>query len=118
MEDFSGVYDTDRDGNVLTGYTGFIATDLEIQQIKGASGPFLNFTTNAAMQQIVAPQDVAQIQRFCEKKKENSNDAAVSGSCARCEARDTTTSTITMSEKQIHLDLALKLVRHFNSPLF
>ena len=118
MEDFSGVYDTDRDGDVPSGYTGLVAADLEIQQLQGASGPFLKTTPNKLKQQIFAPQDVAQIRKFCNRTDKNNSDPAIDDYCARCRAHDTTTDSITLSEKQIHLDMALKLVRYLNSPLF
>ncbi|GAB7329970.1 hypothetical protein MBLNU13_g01668t2 [Cladosporium sp. NU13] len=101
MEDFSGVYDADRDGDVPTGYTGLVATELEIQPLRGASGPFLK--------KIVAPQDVAQIRKFCDKMDEKNKDPATDEYCARCKANDTTTDSITLSEKQFHLNMALKL---------
>ena len=118
MEDFSGVYDTDRDRDVPSGYTGLVAADLEIQQLQGASGPFLKTTPNKLKQQIVAPQDVAQIRKFCDKTDGNNRDTAIDEYCARCRAHDTTDNSITLSEKQVHLEMALKLVRHLNSPLF
>jgi hypothetical protein len=119
MDDFSGVYDEVRDGDVLTGYAGFDVTNLEIQQLLGASGPFLKITPNHAGQQIVAPQDIAQVRKFCDDKMdETGKDPAIDEYCARCRGHDTTTNSISLSEKQVHLDLALRLVRHLNSPLF
>lgn len=118
MEDSSGVYDTDRDGDVPSGYTGLIATDLEIQQLQGASRPILKTTPNKSKQQIVAPQDVAQIREFCNRTDKDNSDPAIDEYCARCRAHNTTTDSITLSEKQVHLNMALKLVRHLNSPLF
>jgi ankyrin repeat protein len=118
MEDFSGVYDAVRDGDVPVSYTGFVATDLEIEQLQDASGPFLKITQNTEMQHIVAPQDIAQIRNFCDKTNGNSKDPALDEYCVRCRAHDTTTNSLSLSEKQVHLDLALRLLRHLNSPLF
>jgi len=118
MEDFSGVYDAVRDGNVPVSYTGFAATDLEIEQLQDASVPFLRITPDTAVQHIVVPQDIAQIRKFCDKTGGNSKNPAVDEYCVRCKAHDTTTNSLSLSEKQIHLDLALRLLRHLNSPLF
>lgn len=118
LEDFSGVYDADRDGDVSNGYTGLIATELEVQQLQGASGPFLKITPNREKQQIVAPQDLTQIRKFCDKTGEIRKDSATDEYCTRCRAHDSTAHSVAMSEKQVQLDMALKLVRHLNSPLF
>jgi ankyrin repeat protein len=118
VESFSGVYDRHRNGDVLDGYAGFIATDLEMRQLQGASGPFLKIAPNMAKQQIVAPQDLVQIRKFCDHGNENTRQLAIDEHCARCRADAASVHTMELTEKQIHLDLALTLVRHMNNRTF
>lgn len=125
IEAFSGVYDGDRDGEVPDNYAetyGNRSTDLELQQLLGASGPFLKVTPNLAKDQIVILQDSAQIRKFCsnvDTDAENEAIAHVHMRCSRCKGSLQSIQSLgLMTEKQIHLVLALKLVRHLNNPLF
>jgi ankyrin repeat protein len=123
VEAFSGIYEAGRDGDVPDGYAeifGYQATELELQQLQGASGPFLKITTNIANEHIVAPQDYMQIQRFCDQTSEPDGFGEVHTHkhCARCKADLDSTHKLELAERQVHLDLALKLVRHLNNPLF
>jgi ankyrin repeat protein len=118
VESFSGVYDGLRTGDVLDGYSGVMATELELLQLQGASGPFLKIAPNAAKQQIVTCQDLAQIRKFCEHTDEGTGNPAADEHCARCQANTSSAPSLELNEKQIHLDLALTLVRHLNNPTF
>lgn len=125
IDAFSGVYDGDRDGDVPADYAetyGYRSTDLELQQLLGASGPFLKVTPNLAKDQIVVLQDSAQIRKFCSHADTDSESAAIAHGhthCARCKGSLQSTHSLgLMTKKQIHLDLALELVRHLNNPLF
>jgi ankyrin repeat protein len=124
IEAFSGVYEADRDGEVPDDYAekfGYTATELELKQLLDACGPFLKITTNLAHEHIVTPQDYVQIRQFCNQQDHKSEDieaARTQKHCAKCRATLDSTHQLELSERQVHLDLALKLVRHLNNPLF
>jgi ankyrin repeat protein len=123
VEAFSGIYEAGRDGDVPDGYAeifGYQATELELQQLQGASGPFLKITTNTANEHIVSPQDYTQIQKFCDQASKADALGAVHTHkhCARCKVNLDSEHKLELTERQVHLDLALKLVRHLNNPLF
>ena len=124
IEAFSGIYEAGRDGDVPNDYAeqfGYKATELELQQLHGASGPFLKITTNIANEHIVSPQDYVQIQKFCDQPNQEShglNTLHTHKHCARCKVSLDSTYRLELTERQVHLDLALKLVRHLNNPLF
>jgi hypothetical protein len=123
-EAFSGTYEAGRDGEVPNNYSvtlGYKATDLEVEQLSNASGPFLKFTTNSAQEHIVAPQDYVQIRHFCEQQDQKSDSletAHMHRHCEKCRADLDSTRQLELSERQVHLDLALKLVRHLNNPFY
>jgi ankyrin repeat protein len=127
VEAFSGTYEAGRDGNVPNNYSvtlGYKATELEEQQLFHASGPFLKVTVNSAKEQIVTPQDYVQIRQFCNPQDQKSDGLETANTHKHCEkcrtGLDSTRSTrqLELSERQVHLDLALKLVRHLNNPLY
>ena len=124
IEAFSGTYQAGRDGEVPNDYAfrlGYNATALELQQLLDASGPFLKFTINAAQENIVTPQDYVHIRQFCNQQDQESDGLGASNTdrhCKKCTADIDSTHRLKLTEKQVHLDLALELVRHLNSPLF
>jgi ankyrin repeat protein len=124
VEAFSGTYQAGRDGEVPSDYAlrlGYNATALELQQLRDASGPFLKFTINAAREDIVTPQDYVHIRKFCNQKDQESDGLeapSTDGLCEKCIADLGSTHRLKLTERQVHLDLALELVRHLNSPLF
>jgi ankyrin repeat protein len=123
MEAFSGVYEADRDDEVPDTYAqrfGYDATELELKQLLDASGPFLKITTNSAQQHIVSLQDYVQIRQFCDQpeRSDGLGEVHTHKHCAKCRASLDSTHKLNLTERQVHLDLALKLVRHLNSRFY
>ena len=124
IEAFSGVYEAGRDGDVPDDYAeqfGYRATELELQQLHGACGPFLKITANIANEHIVSPQDYVQIQKFCDRSSQKSDGFEALHAhkhCARCKMDLDSRHSLELTERQVHLGLALKLVKHLNNPLF
>ena len=124
VEAFSGVYEAGRDGEVPYDYAeqfGYKATELELQQLQDASGPFLTITINMGNEHIVSPKDYVQIQKFFERPAQKFDDLEPVHShkhCAKCRANLDSSHRLELTERQVHLDLALKLVRHLNSPFY
>ena len=96
------------------------ASELEIAQLKAASGPFLNVWQEYGGQSFVNLKDPYQVKHFCLHDAENikAEEASDDAICPRCKESMNTSRTLSVSEKQGHLDLAITLVRHLNSPLF
>ena len=124
MEAYSRLYVVDHGQQDLSagpiGAAGFQASALEMQQIRRSGGPFLKFWTNRAGEQIVEPVDLQQIKEFCSEPNGTTFSSQDSDSviCAVCKTDIVHTDTLTLVEKQTHLDLALYLLRHLNSSLF
>ena len=124
VEAFSGAYEAGRDGEVPDNYAerfGYKATELELQQLQDASGPFLTITINMNYEHIVSPKDYAQIQKFFDRPAQKLDDlepAHTHKHCAKCRADLDSSHRIELTERQVHLDLALKLVRHLNNPFY
>lgn len=125
MEAFSGIYLVD-DGNrdkIPESYElefGYKATPLELQQIEGARGPFLRIFKDSEGEYVVAPQDLAQIQKFCSVQQNDHNEDLEHNEkfCARCHADLASSTTLQLPEREVHLRLAIQLVKHLNSSLF
>ena len=126
MEAFSGEYLSSREDALQKiaaekeePYTQ-VASQLEITQLKAASGPFLNVFEEYSGASLVNLGDPYQVEHFCLHGTENVEAEEVQGDtiCSRCKASLNPSRTLSMTEKQGHLDLAITLVRHLNSPLF
>ena len=96
------------------------ASQLQITQLRAASGPFLNIWEESGGQSFVSLKDPYQVRHFCFHASEHVEAEEVSGDtiCSRCKASLNPSRSLSISEKQGHLALATTLVRHLNSPLF
>ncbi|KAM0694964.1 hypothetical protein Q7P36_005320 [Cladosporium allicinum] len=124
MEAFSGAYGAGRDGDVPNNYAerlSYNVTKLELEQLQDASGPFLKVTRNLKEDHIVSPSDYVQIRQFCDQAGEKSGNPEAAHTheyCVKCRANLDSSHRLELPEKQVHLDMALQLVRHLNNPLF
>lgn len=97
------------------------SSELEIEQLQDARGPFLRLEFEAwSGHHLVQLQDPPQIRDFCLGSDETNsqtldNEAHV---CTRCMLATTATNTLTFSPKEGHLKLALDIMRTFNNPVF
>ncbi|KAI0431062.1 ankyrin repeat-containing domain protein [Xylaria sp. FL1042] len=127
MEDYRGTYnqpsadDTHTEVDLQENSNFPEASQLEIEQFRTASGPFLQLDSS----RYVKLQDPDPIWDFCfssqEADKRSSDRAMV---CPYCKSNvaDTTTLSgnhlLSITEKEGHLELALISLRHLNHPLF
>ncbi|KAI9685134.1 MAG: hypothetical protein M1822_004721 [Bathelium mastoideum] len=127
MEAFTGEYLVPKedalkkiDAEKEDGSYDKMASQLEITQLRTASGPFLNIWEESGGQSFVSLKDPYQVKHFCLHATEHVEAEEVSGDtiCTRCKASLNPSRSLSISEKQGHLDLAITLVRHLNSPLF
>ncbi|KAI0809881.1 ankyrin repeat-containing domain protein [Xylaria sp. FL0064] len=127
MEDYRGTYnqpsaeDTHTDAESQENSSFPEASQLEIEQFRIAGGPFLQLDSA----RYVKLQDPDPIRDFCfssEKSKQCSSDQAKL--CPYCKSHVTDTMalsenySLSISEKQGHLELALTSLRHLNHPVF
>ncbi|KAJ2980175.1 hypothetical protein NUW58_g7020 [Xylaria curta] len=127
MDDYHGTYnqestelkenDVDSQGN----YSFPIASQLEIEQLRTASGPFLSIDSS----RFVKLQDPGPIQDFFfHSEQSNKQSLDQSTVCPRCGSHAAGAKTLSedhmlsMSKKDGHLELALISLRHLNHPKF
>ncbi|KAI9699589.1 MAG: hypothetical protein M1820_007088 [Bogoriella megaspora] len=126
MEAYNGVYllpaddvlpkiEAEKDGS----YDKF-ASDLEISQLRSASGPFLNILEEDGGQSFVVLKDPFQVRHFCLHSTQNVEAQEIPGDtiCAKCKASLNPSKSLSITEREGHLNIAITLVRHLNSPLF
>jgi ankyrin repeat protein len=126
LEAYSGVYTVPDDSDMLSGTAAseesydVKASDLEVQQIFHASGPFLSTERTNDGQTLLKLQDARQVRKFCEYSVEGPKISADSPShiCDNCKSAMTTRSTLAIDPKIAHFEIALTLLRHLNHPLF
>ncbi|KAL9083000.1 MAG: hypothetical protein Q9165_008696 [Trypethelium subeluteriae] len=97
-----------------------MASQLELTQLRTASGPFLNVWEEYGGQSFVSLKDPYQVKHFCLHATEKVETEEVAGEtvCLKCKASLNPSRSLSISEKQGHLNLAITCVRHLNSPLF
>ena len=122
MDIFHGVYDTyDGDSDDLDSIKAEFPSPsrLEIEQLRGAGGPFFDITRTGE-ESWVSVRDVARVSEFCLDKSPNEHkDQHGEGElCARCRGSLSEANTLAISSKDGHLQLALTCLRHLNNPLF
>ena len=96
-------------------------TDLEIAQLRDASGPFLRVEQqNGSGEYFVNLQDATRVWDFCVNTSHEADDQSHDGNhiCARCKSDLQESKTLSLSEKDGHLDLALLCLRAMNNPVF
>ena len=126
MDIFQGAYDVAPDSEQLEGVTkpGFpTPSRLEIEQLRGASGPFFTVEQDALVgdDYWVIVRDQGRIEEFCldrpasdhvQKHQENEE------LCGRCQSAISESNTLSVNSKEGHLQIALACLRHLNHPFF
>lgn len=96
-------------------------TDLEISQLRDASGPFLRIEQqNGTGEYFVNVQDATRVWDFCVNTTHQADDGSHDEDhiCARCKSDLQESKSLSISEKDGHLDLALLCLRAMNNPIF
>ncbi|KAK3935765.1 ankyrin repeat-containing domain protein [Diplogelasinospora grovesii] len=96
---------------------------LEIDQLGDASGPFLLlYQDGGPDNHYLYLQDPVEVERFCvgsgEKDATAEEKHCGEQLCARCKSALPTSTTISVTHKEGHLQMALTCLRHLNNPLF
>ena len=97
------------------------ASELDKKQLTDASGPFLWLDRKRSSgSYFVNLQDPAQIRDFClQSSDEGTTETHADGEiCVRCKKAVAEHKTLSISEKEAHLDIALACLRSLNSPVF
>jgi hypothetical protein len=97
------------------------SSPLEIEQLRGACGPFLRLELETRPDQyLVHLQDPPQIQDFCfpTSAAHSQNVDANAHLCTRCESAKIAAGTLAISPKHGHLKLALECMRVMNNAVF
>ncbi|KAF1976169.1 hypothetical protein BU23DRAFT_528521 [Bimuria novae-zelandiae CBS 107.79] len=97
------------------------ASDLQVAQLRDASGPFLRVKQqNGSDEYFVHLQDPARVREFClSSSHEERTEAHKHGEiCARCKSDLQESKTLSISEKEGHLDMAMLCLRAMNNPIF
>ncbi|KAK5653004.1 hypothetical protein OQA88_9290 [Cercophora sp. LCS_1] len=95
---------------------------VEIEQLRGASGPFFELLDSGDDDYSVYVRDRMRIEDFCFSQKEEPKTDEVEkpdcALCARCQGPIAEATTLAISPKEGHLQIALTCLRHINHPLF
>lgn len=98
------------------------ATALEIQQLRTASGPFLEISEpDDPGDYFVSLKDVMQVKNFCfhntagHLQPPNMESEVI---CEHCKANLADTARLSFVEKEGHLNMAITCLQHLNSPVF
>ncbi|KAL9108700.1 MAG: hypothetical protein Q9227_006496 [Pyrenula ochraceoflavens] len=99
-----------------------VASDIGIQQLRTAAGPFLKIEVDGLYQQTVKLQDASQIRRFCLDDSETVEQETLpkQNLCSRCQREDRSQEhkPFSFNNGEGHLRLAIFCVRHMRNPLF
>ena len=126
MHTFQGLYTLSKDeakkfaeAEDVEDDTRFLfSTHLEIEQLKLATGPFLEFTVEEGhIQTWVSVRDTANVRRFLDitDDEQEDHDERI---CPKCQSSVNARKTLALTEKQTHLTLALQSLRALNDPVF
>ncbi|KAK0616888.1 ankyrin repeat-containing domain protein [Immersiella caudata] len=121
MDIFHGVYDTPpEDEAELDVEPGFpTVTRLEVEQLRGAGGPFFDVYYDGGDLALVELPDRLRVSEFClDREPEPQEEAHDDQLCARCKGSHSAFETISINSKEGHLQLALTCLRHLNHPVF
>jgi ankyrin repeat protein len=117
MDDFHGVYRTAAEiaeGGEKSPGAGFPPlSELDIEQLRGISGLFLSLPGDATDCRVFV-HDVRQVSDYCFATPDVQE---LDEYCARCQSY-TVSKTLSITEKDGHLDLVLACLTHINHPLF
>jgi len=120
MDVFHGVYDTppEDDAEVDT-EPGFPPVSrLEVEQLRGAGGPFFDVYQGDDWAVVDLP-DRVRVSDFClDKAPEGHESHDEKALCVRCKGLRSDSDTLAISSKEGHLQLALTCLRHLNHPVF
>jgi ankyrin repeat protein/F0F1-type ATP synthase delta subunit len=122
MEDFYGLYDN-ADATLVDGVEPVFPppSQLEVEQLQDASGPFLQLIEDSEHHYVYL-QDPPQIENFCLNVSKATNgiphEASEEVCCSRCQSEISQAKNLSVVPKQAHLEIAIKLLRHLNNPLF
>lgn len=126
MDAYNGLYDAsgpDAEAAAFTleskPFSG--PTELEIEQLRDACGPFLRLARGRAKDEhLVMLQDGPRIRDFCLHLPEAGDTSTheVGQVCARCQGALSESKAFKMSPKGGHLEMAITCLRHLNSPTF
>ncbi|KAH8732704.1 ankyrin repeat-containing domain protein [Phaeosphaeriaceae sp. PMI808] len=126
MDIYHGTYtqrglNTEHEARAIVDAEFTKTSELDIQQLQDARGPFLKLEVEPwSGQHFIHLQDPPQIRDFCLNTsdtsfEEKSTEAHV---CARCMATGETADVLSISPKEGHLKLALECLRTMNNPVF
>ncbi|KAF2718690.1 ankyrin [Polychaeton citri CBS 116435] len=118
MEAHSGIYLTDVDMGADEDYQQSVVSKLEVEQLEEASGPFLRNWRNAGGHWYSSPKDIVQIRKFCNSAAEPTNHVHDHALCASCGKDVSNEGQLMLTEKDVHLRVAITLLRHLNNRLF
>ncbi|EME42101.1 hypothetical protein DOTSEDRAFT_73017 [Dothistroma septosporum NZE10] len=96
------------------------ASELQMQQLSTAGSAFLSFWKDDFDQCVVGVKDAAQIKQFCLRSTESLARSTTScfSPCAHCKLNMASPQSLSFSEKEAHLELAITCVQTLCNPLF
>lgn len=125
IEAYSGTYTVDEpNGTMIVGANDdayeMTESALEMQQIRGASGPFLSTETNEIGQTVIILQNPRQLRMFCQHTAQSQPKPCEENApiCDNCKSPMAKSSRLAIDPKVAHYEIALTLLKHLNSPLF
>lgn len=118
MEAHSGIYLVDLDMGSDDDYEVYKAQKNDVAQLNEASSTFLRIYNNSLAEPIAVLKDLAHIRQLCSSSDETASHAEHNHICQRCRSRNAVQGQLTLRQDKVHIRLAIRLLKHLNSPLF
>ncbi|KAK4126783.1 hypothetical protein N657DRAFT_175938 [Parathielavia appendiculata] len=124
MDAFQGTYDypsETEEGDIADFDAGFPLTNrLELEQLRGASEPFLTLFPEEDGRVWVWESDAAALSEYFIKSGADAHEEPEHHEllCARCGSARSLAKNLYIDPKKVHLQMALTCLRHLNNPLF